>query len=131
MSKLTDLRFLFRVVALLELSYMVAGLMPPSLVTPATGWILSPDGHWITKLMAVALGTQAWIAWVLRDQPHVGVARALGAYQLASATVDWVAWLTIDGVFSNSQARVGVVAAIVSHYILGALVFVAIRRETK
>jgi hypothetical protein len=86
-----------------------------------TGWVLSPDGQWIAKLLSVALATQAWIAWTLRDRPHRGVAQALAFYQLASATTDWVIWVTVDGVFSTTTGQVLVVASIVTHYTLGLL----------
>jgi hypothetical protein len=132
-GRLTDLRFLFRAVAILEAVYAIAGLMPPRLVAPATGWMLSADGHWITKLLALSLATQAWIAWILRDNPHLAVARGLAFYQLASATADWIMWLALggDGIFATAQARVGVLAAIPSHYLLGVLLLVAARREAR
>jgi hypothetical protein len=129
MHRLTDLPFLFRIVALVELTYGVLGLVPPRLVTPLTGWVLNADGHWITKLLAVSLFVQGWIAWTLRDSPHIGVAQALAAYQFASATTDWVMWLSManEGIFATTQARVGVVCAIATHYLLGVLIAIAIR----
>lgn len=129
MSKLTDLRFLFVVVAVVEAAYTVAAMIPPSLVFPLTGWVLSADGHWIVKLLGMALGSQAAIAWIFRKAPHRGVAAVLAFYQFASATVDWVMWLVLRGeVFANAQARTGVVLAIVSHYAIGALLVAALRR---
>jgi hypothetical protein len=129
MRRIDDLRFLFRVVVVLEVLYAVAGMMPPDLVAPATGWLLNPYGHWITKLLAVALASQALTAWVLRDEPHLGVATALASYQVGSATVDWVMWLSMadEGLFAGAQARVGVLFAIPSHYLLGILLFRAVR----
>jgi hypothetical protein len=53
-----------------------------------TGWVLSADGQWLTKLLGLALAAQAWVAWTLRNQPHPGVAKGLAFYQLASATAD-------------------------------------------
>jgi hypothetical protein len=128
MNRLSDLRFLFRVVAGLELIYAaVAVLTPPSQVENVTGWVLTADGQWLTKLLGLALLSQAWVAWVLRDQPHLGVAWALAFYQLASATADWVMWIWLadDGIFSNGTAVV--VAAIITHYALGLLLVRAIR----
>ncbi|HET6751963.1 MAG TPA: hypothetical protein VFU54_05690 [Actinomycetota bacterium] len=128
MNRLSDLRFLFRVVAGLELIYAaVAVLTPPSQVENVTGWVLTADGQWLTKLLGLALLSQAWVAWVLRDQPHLGVAWALAFYQLASATADWVMWIWLadDGIFSNGGAVV--VAAIITHYALGLLLVRAIR----
>jgi hypothetical protein len=128
MNRLSDLRFLFRVVAGLELIYAaVAVLTPPSQVENVTGWALTADGQWLTKLLGLALLSQAWVAWVLRDQPHLGVAWALAFYQLASATADWVMWIWLadDGIFSNGGAVV--VAAIITHYALGLLLVRAIR----
>lgn len=132
MQKLTDLKFLFRAVAIIELVYaLLGGLLPPSLVQPVTGWVLSPDGHWITKLLSAALASQAWVAWVLRDAPHRGVARALAFYQITSATVDWVMWLALldQGVFASAQSRIGVIASIPTHYTLGLLLLLALRRS--
>jgi hypothetical protein len=128
MKRLSDLGLLFRVVAGLELIYaLVAVLSPPSQVENVTGWVLTADGQWLTKLLGLALFSQAWVAWVLRNQPHLGVAWALAFYQLASATADWVMWIWLadDGIFSNGTAVV--VAAIITHYALGLLLVRAIR----
>ena len=131
MHRLSDLRFLFRLVAGLELIYaLVAVLTPPARVENVTGWVLTADGQWLTKLLGLALFSQAWVAWVLRNEPHVGVAKGLAFYQLASATADWVMWLWLadDGIFSNGGAIV--VAAIITHYALGLLLVRAIRRTS-
>ena len=96
MKRLSDLGFLFRVVAALELTYaLVAVLTLPSQVTAVTGWVLSADGQWLTKLLGLALASQAWVAWTLRNQPHLGVAKGLAFYQLASATADWIMWIVL------------------------------------
>lgn len=131
MERLSDLRFLFRVVVALEVTYaLVAVLTPPGQVENVTGWVLTADGQWLTKLLGLALASQAWVAWTLRDEPHLGVARALAFYQLASATADWVMWIWLadDGVFSNGTAIV--LVAIVTHYLLGFLLVRAIRRAS-
>jgi hypothetical protein len=130
MKQLTNLRILFIAVAVLEFCYFLAAMMPPSMIRPATGWELTADGHWITKLMGVALLTQAYIAWIFRKSPHIGVAKGLAFYQIASATVDWIMWLAMKeaGIFSNSLAQTTVIAAIVSHYILGILLYIGISR---
>lgn len=135
MKRIIDLKFLFTVVAIVEAIYALTALCPPSLVTPLTGWVLNADGHWVTKILAAALASQAFVAWTLRRTPHLGVARALAFYQLASATADWVMWLVLvdQGVFSTSAARVGVMMAIPTHYALGLLLILGIRaarRET-
>jgi hypothetical protein len=127
-----DLKLILTVTAILEALYAIAGVMPPRLVFPMTGWVLTADGHWITKLLAMALAAQAITAWVMRHQPHLGVAKALVFYQFASATVDWTMWLVLanDHVFSNAQARAGVLAAILSHYALGVWLLLGIRRAS-
>jgi hypothetical protein len=128
MNRLSDLRFLFRVVVGLELAYaLVAVLTPPGQVENVTGWVLTADGQWLTKLLGLALASQAWVAWVLRNEPHLGVAKGLAFYQLASATADWVMWIWLadDDVFSGGTTIV--VAAIVTHYLLGFLLVRAIR----
>jgi hypothetical protein len=128
MRRLSDLRFLFRVVVALEVVYaLVAVLTPPAQVENITGWVLTADGQWLTKLLGISLATQAWIAWTLRDEPHLGVAKGLAFYQLASATADWVMWIWLadDGIFSNGTAIV--VVAIGTHYLLGFLLLRAIR----
>jgi hypothetical protein len=130
MHRVISLPFLFRVVAIVELLYAAVGLLtPPSMVFAVTGWSLSPDGQWVTKLLAVALGSQAWVAWTFRDEPAVGVAAALAFYQIGSATVDWVIWLTLadQGVFATTAAKVGVLASIPTHYVIGLLLVAAIR----
>lgn len=134
MQRILNLRTLFTAVAMLEMMYCLLALFtPPSLVTDVTGWVLNPDGHWIVKLMGVALGTQAWVAWAMRRTPHLAVAKALSAYQLGSATVDWVMWLAMadEGIFSTPLARVTVLAAIVSHYALGLLLVLGIARASR
>ena len=131
MRRLSDLGFLFRAVAGLELVYaIVAVLTPPGQVENVTGWVLTADGQWLAKLLGLALFSQAWMAWVLRNDPHLGVARGLAFYQIASATADWVMWIWLsdDGIFSNGTAIV--VAAIVTHYALGLLLVAAIRRAS-
>jgi hypothetical protein len=128
MKRLSDLGFLFRVVVALELVYaLVAVLTPPGQVENVTGWVLTADGQWLTKLLGLALASQAWVAWVLRNEPHLGVAKGLAFYQLASATADWVMWIWLadDGIFSGGTAIV--VAAIATHYLLGFLLVWAIR----
>jgi hypothetical protein len=123
MNRLTSLPFVFRVVAIVELLYAAVGLLtPPSMVFAVTGWNLSPDGQWVTKLLAVALGSQAWVAWTLRDKPHIGV-----------ATMDWVIWLTLadQGVFAASAAKVGVLASIPTHYVIGFLLVAGIRSASR
>jgi hypothetical protein len=133
MKKITDLKFLFAAVAILEFFYFITGMMPPGLVTSSTGWVLSADGHWITKILGLALLTQAYIAWILRKNPHIGIAKGLAFYQMASATMDWVMWLAMkeEGIFSNPLAKVTVAAAIITHYLLGILIVVAINKTTK
>jgi hypothetical protein len=131
-ERLSDLRLLFRLVVGLEVAYaLVAVLTPPSQVENVTGWVLSADGQWITKLLGVALASQAWVAWTLRNEPHLGVAKGLAFYQLASATADWVMWIWLsdDGIFSNGTAIV--VAAIVTHDLLGLLLVQAIRNASR
>jgi hypothetical protein len=128
MTRLLDLRLLFRLVVGLEALYAaVAVLTPPGQVENVTGWVLTADGQWLTKLLGLALASQAWVAWVLREEPHLGVAKGLAFYQVASATADWVMWIWLadDGIFSGGTAIV--VAAIVTHYFLGLLLILAIR----
>ena len=130
MKRFVELPFLFRVVAGLELLYAAFALLtPPGSVFALTGWVLSPDGQWIVKLLGCALLSQAMVAWTLRDTPHLGVAMGLAAYQIGSATADWVMWLTLadQGIFSTSVGRAGVIASIPTHYAVGLLLLVAIR----
>ena len=130
-SGLTNLRTLFLYVAILEFAYFIAAMMPPSYIEPMTGWKLTPDGHWIVKLISVALLTQAHTAWIFRHNPHIEVAKGLAFYQMASATVDICMWYTMkeDGIFDNDLAKTTVIGAIVSHYILGILLIIGIRNH--
>jgi hypothetical protein len=129
MKRLSDLTVLFTAVAALELGYALVGLLPPDAIGSLTGWDLTADGQWIAKLLAVALFSQAWVAWTLRYTPHLGVALGLAFYQVASATADWVMWIVLsdDGVFANTRARILVIAAITTHYALGVLFLRAVR----
>jgi len=126
-----SLRFGFTVVAVVEAVYAVIGLLPPSVLYAVTGWDINPDGQWVVKLIAVALASQAFVAWTLRHSPHLGVAAGLTFYQLASATVDWVVWLTIPGVFATIQAKAGVLVAIPTHYLIGFLLLLGIRASRR
>ena len=127
MNRVIDLRFGFTLVAVVEAVYALIGLLPPSVLSALTGWDLNPDGQWVARLLAVALASQALVAWVLRHRPHRGVAGCLAFYQMASATVDWVVWLTIPGVFATTQAKAGVLLAIPTHYLIGLLLILGIR----
>ena len=127
--KSPTLKTLFVVVAMVELLYALTGVLtPPGMVTTVTGWVLSADGQWILKLFSMALFAQAWVAWTLRNEPHPGVAKALAFYQFASATVDWVLWITLaaEGIFASASKPM-IIGAIVSHYLIGILMVVAIR----
>jgi len=130
MKKLTDLKFLFTAVAILEFFYFAAAMLPPSIIPTVTGWNLGPDGHWIAKLIGLSLGTMGYMAWIFRKKPHIGVAKGLAFYQMASATMDWVMWLVMkdEGIFNNSLAESSVIVAIVSHYFFGVLLIIAIKK---
>ena len=79
----------------------------------------------------MALFAQAWVAWTMRNEPHIGVAKALAFYQMASATADWLMWMVLkdDGIFATSGKAV-IIGAITSHYIIGILLIFAIRKHT-
>lgn len=96
MHRLTELKFLFFAVALLEFFYFASAMMPPSIIPVVTGWDLGPDGLWIAKSTGLALGTMGYIAWIFRHEPHIGVAKGLTFYQMASATADWIVWLVLN-----------------------------------
>lgn len=130
MKKLTDLKFLFTAVAILEFFYFAAAMLPPSVIPVVTGWNLGPDGHWIAKLIGLSLGTMGYIAWIFRKNPHLGIAKGLAFYQMASATMDWMMWLVMkdEGIFNNSLAATTVIIAIVSHYFFGVLLMIAISK---
>jgi hypothetical protein len=134
LNKVSDLGFLFALVAVVEWLYALIGIfIPPGLILPVTGWVLNADGQWLAKLLGVALASQAWVAWTLRKEPHLGVAKALAFYQIASATVDWVMWFLLfdQGIFSTTAGRMGVFVAIPTHYLLGLLLVLAIRKASK
>jgi hypothetical protein len=131
MKKLTSLPFLFTTVAIVEAFYAATALLtPPDFVLPLTGWVLTPDGQWIVKLLGVALGFQAVIAWMFRKNPLIGIAWALAGYQLLAATIDWIMWLALsgDGIFGALLAQATVVASIIIHYALGVLLVIGIKK---
>jgi hypothetical protein len=122
--RLSDLGFLFGVVAAVEAVYALCAILtPPDHVEAVTGWVLSADGKWLVKLFGFALASQAWVAWTLRRQPHLGVAKALALYQLGSATADWVMWIVLadQDVFATTLGQVLVTISIPTHYALGFL----------
>jgi hypothetical protein len=133
MNRLTDLKFLFTAVAILEFFYFAAAMLPPSIIPLATGWNLNADGHWIAKILGLSLGVMGYFAWIFRKNPHLGLAKGLAAYQIASATMDWVMWVTLkdEGIFSNPFAQTSVIIAIASHYLLGLLLVIAINKAGK
>ena len=123
------LQRLFVVVAAVEALYGLAGLgIPPSAVNALLGWSLSPDGHWVTKLLGAALLAQAATAWVLRRQPAPGVAVVLAGYQLAAVAVDAGVLAFLDGALANPLARSSALIAIPTHGALGVLLLVAAAR---
>lgn len=131
MRRLSDLKFLFTLVAAVEAVYALTALLtPPGQIEAVTGWVLSADGKWLVKLLGFALASQAWVAWTLRRQPNLGVAKALALYQLGSATADWVMWLVLadQHVFSTTLGRALVIISIPTHYAIGLLLVRAIRR---
>lgn len=133
-SRLQNLTFLFTMVAVLEWFYAIVGVLtPPSMTLAVTGWVLSPDGQWLAKILGIALASQAWVAWTLRKDPHLGVAKALAFYQIGSATADWVMWLVLadQGVFSTAVGRAGAIASIPVHYTIGFLLLYAIRHARR
>jgi hypothetical protein len=71
-------------------------------------------------LLDLALASQAWVAWTLRNQPHIGGAKALALYQLGSATADWVMWILLadQKVFSTTLGQILVTISIPTHYAL-------------
>ncbi|MBT8475351.1 MAG: hypothetical protein KJO78_07745 [Alphaproteobacteria bacterium] len=132
MGKVTDLGVLFTIVAIVEFAYAgTALLIPPSLMLSVTGWVLSPDGQWIVKLIGAALLFQGLIAWIFRKAPHIGVAWALALYQIMAATIDWMMWIALadDGIFSTGMAQFTTASSVVLHYALGILLIIAIRRH--
>lgn len=120
----------FTIVALVEITYAVLACIPPSMVNGLTGWVLTPDGHWLLKLFGMALLAQAYLAWASREQPTIAVARSLAIYQFASATVDWLMWIALDGqgTFGTSFGQILIVSAIVSHYAIGILVVTSMKK---
>jgi hypothetical protein len=126
--RLTDLRTVLTIVAVVEAAYAVVAFTPPSLIDDLYGFQLNADGHWMTKLLGVSLATQAVVAWLLRKNPHRGAVAALAGYQFGSATMDAVMWVALrdDGIFATTQAKVAIVAAIPSHYLIGALLTAAL-----
>lgn len=133
MKKLTDLKILFTVAAVMEFFYFIICMLPPSIIPSLVGWNLNVDGFWLTKILGLSLGTMGYIAWIFRKDPHIGIAKGLAFYQIASATADWVMWLTFkeEGIFGSSIAQFSVVGAIFSHYLLGILLVIAINKVGK
>ena len=131
MKKLTDLKFLFAAIAILEFFYFAAAMLPPSIIPLVTGWNLNADGHWIAKILGLSLGVMGYIAWIFRKNPHIKIAKGLAFYQIASATMDWVMWLVMkdEGIFNSAFAQNTVIAAVVSHYFFGILLLIAINKS--
>ena len=123
---------LFVIVAAVEALYGLAGLLiPPAAVELLLGWSLSPDGHWVTKLLGAALLAQALTAWVLRARPDRAVARVLAGYQLAAVTVDAAVLSLLDGALANPMARASAWVSIPTHGLLGVLLLVAASRKER
>jgi hypothetical protein len=129
MKKLLELKMLFSLVAGLEFAYFLTCMLPPVLIESWVGWNLSADGHWIVKLLGLSLLFQAYVAWIFREKPNLQVAKALAFYQIASASADWMMWLLMkdQGIFADPLVQVTIVLAIISHYLLGALLVFAIK----
>ena len=115
------------VTAVVEVAYGALGLLVPS---DALGWDLTPDGEWVSKLLACALLAQAATAWALRHDPPPALLRILGGYQLAATATDATLWLALedDGIFADGLAKASVAAAMVIHTTLGVLLLQAAAR---
>lgn len=124
------LKTVFVIVAAVEITYALLAMTPPSLVNALTGWVLTTDGHWLLKLFGMALAAQAYLAWAFRNETNILVARSLAFYQIASATVDWVMWIVLDGqgTFGTSFGQALIVSAIISHYAIGIMLIVSMRK---
>ena len=131
MKKLTDLKFLFTVAAIMEFFYFITCMLPPSIIPSLVGWNLNVDGFWLTKILGLSLGTMGYFAWIFRNTPHIGIAKGLAFYQIASATADWAMWLAFkgEGIFASPIAQATVIVAIVSHYLLGFLIIAGINKQ--
>ncbi|MEM7298580.1 MAG: hypothetical protein AAF391_09985 [Bacteroidota bacterium] len=77
------------------------------------------------------MGTIGYMAWIFRKNPHIGVAKGLAFYQMASATMDWMMWIVMkeEGIFNNPLAHTTVIGAIVSHYFFGILLIIGINKS--
>jgi hypothetical protein len=123
------LRRLFVVVAVVEAGYGIAGLLlPPSWVNGLLGWQLSPDGHWIAKLLGAALLAQALTAWVLRRRPTREMAFVFAAYQLAAVAIDAGVLLLLEGALVEPLARGGTWLAAGTHGLTGILLLIGASR---
>jgi hypothetical protein len=121
---------LFVFVAVVEAAYGLAGLLiPPSAVAGLLGWNLSPDGHWILKLLGAALLTQAATAWLLRHRPTPTIAAVFAAYQFAAVAVDALVLLFLDGALAHPLARASALVSIPVHGIIGVLLVAAAARS--
>jgi hypothetical protein len=122
---------LFVLVAIVEALYGIAGLaLPPSAIAGVLRWHLSPDGHWIAKLLGAALLSQALTAWLLRHRPPRGIAVALAGYQLAAVAIDAGVLLLLDGALADPVARASALLSIPTHGLIGILLLVAAGRSS-
>ena len=107
MRRFSELGFLFTLVAAVEAVYALTALLtPPGQIEAVTGWVLSADGKWLVKLLGFALASQAWVAWTLRRQPHLGVAKALALYQLGSERFQFSDGLRVMRVAAEPHADI-------------------------
>jgi hypothetical protein len=121
---------LFVLVAIIEAFYSLSGLLlPPAAVGSLLGWQLSPDGHWVTKLLGAALLAQAATAWLLRHRPPRGIAVVLAGYQLAAVGVDALVLLFLDGALVHPVARASALLSIPTHGLIGVLLLIAAARS--
>jgi len=134
MDALLDLKNLFVATGLSALIFFLMAVVPPDYTQLTTGWDLSADGQFVLKCAGFAMLTQAYYAWIFRNERHVGIAKGLALTQLAIGNLNWTMYLALrdEGIFATGlQVQVMIIFTTFMHNALGILLLASVVRANR
>jgi hypothetical protein len=136
-NKLLDLKYLFVATGFTAFFFFIQAVVPPQFTILTTGWDLSADGQFVLKCAGFSMLTQAYLAWVFREDRDIRIAWGLAITQFAIGNLNWIMFLLLkdEGIFSTgAQVKVFITFTTFMHNILGLLLIAGImkaKREVK
>jgi len=134
MDRILDLKNLFIVTGFTAFFFFLQSIVPPEYTILTTGWDLSADGQFVLKCAGFSMLTQAYFAWMFRNERHIVIAKGLALTQFAIGNLNWIMFLLLrdEGIFSTgTQVKVFIMFTTVMHNVLGILLVLGIRKANK